>query len=94
MEAVDTAVLPTTADSSGFEKSGGFTFGRFGGRYVPETLVAAHEELWEQYQVAMCARIVAIVLCVSMCGRLAQNPYRIRPMGTFYMDVWSDNCTH
>eukprot|EP00041_Stephanoeca_diplocostata_P018209 m.379570 g.379570 ORF g.379570 m.379570 type:complete len:692 (+) comp20956_c1_seq1:169-2244(+) len=45
--------LPSTADTSGFEKSGGFTFGRFGGRYVPETLVAAHEELWEQYQIAM-----------------------------------------
>ena len=27
-----------------------FMFGEFGGRFIPETLVAAHERLWEEWQ--------------------------------------------
>eukprot|EP00036_Acanthoecidae_sp_10tr_P010006 CAMPEP_0182916712 /NCGR_PEP_ID=MMETSP0105_2-20130417/1108_1 /TAXON_ID=81532 ORGANISM="Acanthoeca-like sp., Strain 10tr" /NCGR_SAMPLE_ID=MMETSP0105_2 /ASSEMBLY_ACC=CAM_ASM_000205 /LENGTH=686 /DNA_ID=CAMNT_0025053677 /DNA_START=36 /DNA_END=2096 /DNA_ORIENTATION=- len=39
------------ADPSGFDKTKDeYSFGKFGGRYIPETLVAAHEELWAQYQ--------------------------------------------
>eukprot|EP00037_Helgoeca_nana_P017453 m.165486 g.165486 ORF g.165486 m.165486 type:complete len:688 (+) comp23999_c0_seq4:100-2163(+) len=39
------------ADASGFEATKDeFTFGKFGGRYIPETLVAAHEDLWAEWQ--------------------------------------------
>ncbi|EDQ88247.1 uncharacterized protein MONBRDRAFT_26458 [Monosiga brevicollis MX1] len=30
----------------------GFSYGAFGGRYIPETLVEAHEQLWEAWQEA------------------------------------------
>ena len=38
-------------DASSFaDTSKEFMFGEFGGRFIPETLVAAHERLWEEWQ--------------------------------------------
>ena len=40
------------AESNQFGGHEDFTFGGFGGRYVPETLVQAHEELYAAWQEA------------------------------------------
>ena len=55
-----TGPTPTTASDNGVqpretaevEKRPEYAFGEFGGRYIPETLMEAHEELERQYNIA------------------------------------------
>jgi tryptophan synthase beta subunit len=45
-------VTPVRGKSLFQDQQGAYMFGRFGGRYIPETLVQAHEELFQAWQQA------------------------------------------